>query len=59
MKELENKARVEQKGLWTSNAAEKIQTSYELPDPQEFVQRVKGQSLQGQLRFLSGVSVHH
>lgn len=49
-KEVENKARIEQKGIWSSDAADRIQTSYELPDPQDFVQRVKGQNLTGKSR---------
>lgn len=49
LKELEAKARSENKGVWATSG-DKIHTSYELTDPQAFVQRVKGQPLASTLR---------
>lgn len=46
LKVLEARARADSKGVW-SDDAQPVQTSYELPNPQEFVENYKGQSLEG------------
>jgi len=46
LKVLEARARADSKGVW-SDDAQPVQTSYELPDPQGFVEKYKGQSLEG------------
>ena len=46
LRALEARAKADGKGMWDTNA-DKIQTSYELPNPQDFAQRMKGTPLQG------------
>lgn len=46
LKLAESRARADGKGMWNASG-DKIQTSYELPNPQDFAQRMKNRPLQG------------
>ncbi|MCJ1307610.1 hypothetical protein MMC25_001257 [Agyrium rufum] len=50
----EAKAKADSKGVWTGNGG-RIENSYEIPDPQAFVEECKGKSMDGIVeRVLSG-----
>lgn len=46
LRAVEARAKADEKGMWNTEG-QKIQTSYELSDPNDFVQRMKGKPLQG------------
>jgi staphylococcal nuclease domain-containing protein 1 len=48
LKVLEARAKADSKGVWTESA-QPLQTAYELSNPQDFVSKHKGKSLEGEM----------